>query len=227
MKEMGLEGRRFAPRLRLLAGLALVLGWVWSTPATASEPTSRLGVKVATTADHGKFKELQGEFASGPEVTKACLACHTEAADQVHRTKHWTWEFLNPDTEQTLGKKNVLNNFCISVPSNYAFCTTCHVGYGWKDAKFDFSSQENVDCLVCHDTTGDYRKPPGLAGNPPAKDMEFPPGSGQDRQGGRPRAGGAARSARPAATPAAPATSSAAAATASSTATWTARWRRR
>jgi len=179
MRAAGLEVRRFAPRLRLLAGLALVIGLGWAVPSVASEPASRLAVKVATTADHGKFKELQGEFASGPEVTRACLACHTEAADQVHRTKHWTWEFLNPETGQTLGKKNVLNNFCISVPSNYAFCTTCHVGYGWKDAKFDFSSQENVDCLVCHDTTGDYRKPPGLAGNPPVKDIELPPGSGK------------------------------------------------
>ncbi len=35
-----------------------------------------------------------------------------------------------------------------------------HVGYGWKDDTFDFSSQENVDCLVCHDTTGAYHKDP-------------------------------------------------------------------
>lgn len=136
-------------------------------------------VKLNTTADHGKFKELQKEFVSGPEVTKACLTCHTEAASQVHRTKHWKWEFLNPENKQLLGKKNVINNFCISVPSNYAFCTSCHVGYGWKDASFDFLSQENVDCLVCHDTTGAYRKPPGMAGHPPYKDTELPPGSGK------------------------------------------------
>ena len=30
----------------------------------------------ASTADHAKFDELDGPFASGPEVTKACLACH-------------------------------------------------------------------------------------------------------------------------------------------------------
>ncbi len=179
MKGTYLERRRVASWLQMVAGLALALQSVWGVPAIASETASRPAVKLGTTADHGKFKELQGEFGSGPEVTKACLACHTEAAGQVHRTKHWTWEFLNPDTGQTLGKKNVLNNFCISVPSNYAFCTTCHVGYGWKDADFDFSSQENVDCLVCHDTTGDYRKPPGLAGNPPVKDIEMPPGSGK------------------------------------------------
>jgi octaheme c-type cytochrome (tetrathionate reductase family) len=119
-----------------------------------------------STADHSKFKELQKHFESGPEVTKACIKCHTEAAKQIHKTKHWTWEFLNPDNKQRLGKKNVLNNFCITPKSNFAYCTACHVGYGWKDDNFDFTSEENVDCLVCHDTTGDYSKPPGSAGNP-------------------------------------------------------------
>jgi len=132
-----------------------------------------------STADHSKFKELQKDFASGPEVTRACLQCHTEAAKQVHKSKHWTWEFLNPQTNQRLGKKNVINNFCTAVPSNYEFCTACHTGYGWKDQNFDFASQENVDCLVCHEGTGSYRKLPGLAGHPPYKDMEFPPGSGR------------------------------------------------
>jgi octaheme c-type cytochrome (tetrathionate reductase family) len=120
----------------------------------------------ASTADHTKFKQLEGPFASGPDVTKACLECHTEAAKQVHRTKHWTWEFLNPDTKQRLGKRNVINNFCISPASNYAACASCHVGYGWKDESFDFSAEKNVDCLVCHDTTGNYKKPAGLAGHP-------------------------------------------------------------
>lgn len=137
-------------------------------------------VKLNSTADHTKFKELKGPFDSGPAVTKACLSCHTEAAGQVHRTKHWKWEFINPQSGQKLGKKNVLNNFCISISQNYPFCTGCHVGYGWKDKNFDFTSQDNVDCLVCHDTTGTYKKPAGLAGNPVVgKPMELPPGSGK------------------------------------------------
>lgn len=162
-------GRRamFAAMLALLCVGAPLPG----TPAAHA--------KGASTADHSKFKALQQSFASGPEVTRACLSCHTEAASQVHRTKHWTWEFLNPTTEQRLGKKNVINNFCISVPSNYAFCSSCHVGYGWKDNNFDFGAQENVDCLVCHDTTGSYRKLPGLAGHPTYKAIENPPGSGR------------------------------------------------
>ncbi len=119
-----------------------------------------------TTADHSKYKELDRDFKTAPEVTKACLQCHTEAARQIHKTKHWTWDFLNPENKQRLGKKNVLNNFCITPQSNYAHCTSCHIGYGWKDENFDFTAEENVDCLVCHDTTGAYGKSPGNAGYP-------------------------------------------------------------
>lgn len=121
--------------------------------ATGNDPGT-----TGSTADHGQFKSLDKKFSSGPEVTKACLECHTEAAKQVHKTQHWTWEFKNPATGQLLGKKNVVNNFCISTQSNIAACSSCHVGYGWKDDSFDFASQENVDCLVCHDTTGAYHK---------------------------------------------------------------------
>ena len=54
----------------------------------------------------------------------------------------------------------------MAVSSNWCRCTSCHAGYGWKDANYDFSSQENVDCLVCHDTTGKYKKVPTDCGNP-------------------------------------------------------------
>ena len=119
-----------------------------------------------STADHNKFKELQKHFKSGPEVTKTCIKCHTEAAKQIHKTKHWTWEFLNPENKQRLGKKNIVNNFCITPQSNYEHCAACHVGYGWKDDTFDFTSEESVDCLVCHDTTGEYLKSGDNAGHP-------------------------------------------------------------
>lgn len=151
-----------------------------SAPAATAAPTAATQpLKPAGTADHSKFKELQQNFKSGPEVTKACLVCHTEAAKQVHKTKHWTWEFLNPENGQKLGKKHVVNNFCTAVPSNMAFCSACHAGYGWRDDSFDFTSENNVDCLVCHDRTGSYRKLPGLAGHPAYEEMEFPPKSGK------------------------------------------------
>lgn len=44
-------------------------------------------------------------------------------------------------------------------------CAQCHAGYGWKDETFDFSNQDNIDCLVCHDLTGTYNKTPNSTGN--------------------------------------------------------------
>jgi octaheme c-type cytochrome (tetrathionate reductase family) len=148
---------------------------------SAAEPAKKPTKESNSTADHSKFKELDRDFKTGPDVTKACLECHTEAAKQVQKTKHWTWEWVNPLTKQKLGKKNVINNFCTSVQSNQTFCSACHVGFGWSDDSFDFTNQDNVDCLVCHDTTGKYKKIPGLSGHPNYKAMEWPPHSGNFR----------------------------------------------
>lgn len=146
-------------------------------PQPEVKPPLKLDAK--STADHTKFKELQQVFKSGPEVTAACLKCHNEAAKQVMHTKHWTFEYKNPQTGQLLGKKHIINNFCTATASNQQFCMACHAGYGWKDDSFDFAKQENVDCLVCHESTGTYRKLPGLAGHPAYQDTEFPPHSGK------------------------------------------------
>ncbi|HSH57053.1 MAG TPA: cytochrome C, partial [Halomonas sp.] len=111
----------------------------------------------ASTADHRQFEELEGPFASGEEVTEACLGCHTEAAEEVMQTRHWTWEYHNPVDGEVLGKKSMINGFCIADRSNEAFCQSCHIGYGWEDETFDFSNPFKVDCLACHNT-GDYEK---------------------------------------------------------------------
>ena len=116
--------------------------------------------------DHSKIK---GPFASGPEVTKTCLKCHKNEATDVMKTSHWTWT-VDQDVpgkgKIERGKKNVINNFCVSVSSNWPRCTSCHIGYGWKDNSFDFTDKTKVDCLVCHDTTGTYKKIPTGAGMP-------------------------------------------------------------
>ena len=116
--------------------------------------------------DHSVFEILQQDFETPQDLTKACLTCHIDSANEVMHTTHWTWEYVNETTGQTIGKKHELNNFCIATSSNEPRCTSCHVGYGWKDDNFDFSAQENVDCLICHDTTGTYKKPGPAAGMP-------------------------------------------------------------
>lgn len=127
------------------------------------------GMADASTTDHMQFKELQGPFASGPEVTKACLACHNKAADEVRNSIHGTWEYDRPKTGQKLGKRNSINAFCGNVVSNEPRCTSCHPSYDWRDMNKEPPSATDdsmVDCLVCHDTTGIYSKWPTGAGHP-------------------------------------------------------------
>jgi octaheme c-type cytochrome (tetrathionate reductase family) len=161
----------------LVAIPALLLSLHSGAAHSLAEEKSAAEKSSTTTADHSKFEELQQPFASGPEVTRACLACHTEASKQLHKTKHWNWQFTNPDTGQVLGKQKIINNFCLNVTSNLPRCTSCHIGYGWKDDSFDFASEENVDCLVCHDTTSTYKKFPTAAGHPNYEEKVFPKGS--------------------------------------------------
>lgn len=104
---------------------------------------------------------ISGPMEDGREATRQCLGCHADAAASIMKTNHWTLakvQTLGDGRTVELGKRNVLNNYCGTIKSNWARCTTCHIGYGWVDDKFDLSNAEQVDCLVCHDTTGTYRK---------------------------------------------------------------------
>ena len=163
-------------RMCLVLALSVMLVPAAVDKAEASLPLS----DKTSTADHTQFKALQGPFSSGPEVTQACLRCHTEAAKQLQQSLHWTWEYDHPVTGQTLGKRHVINSFCGSVTSNEPRCTSCHTGYGWEDMSQPPPQAETaVDCLACHDTTGGYIKLPDQAGHPAYTAREVPPGSGQ------------------------------------------------
>jgi octaheme c-type cytochrome (tetrathionate reductase family) len=140
---------------------------LFSTPqqAQARSPWDSIPVRPAKVSHAALIK---GEFKTGQEVTQTCLNCHPNAAAQVVQTTHWTWksEPVYDETrgkEVAIGKSNILNNFCIGIQSNWQGCTTCHIGYGWQDASFDFSNTANVDCLACHDQSGVYQK--ATAGN--------------------------------------------------------------
>ena len=124
------------------------------------------GAASGTTPEH---LNISGPFAGPMDVTRKCLECHDTAAHEVMQTSHWTWELEQDITghkNMYRGKKNALNNFCISINSNWPRCTSCHIGYGWKDSQFDFNDGSRVDCLVCHDTTETYVKPGPAAGMP-------------------------------------------------------------
>ncbi len=160
--------------MTVITGYPLVL---WSAPVAELDENQAPGRTMAQqatkgkqiwiTADHSQHEALKSDFKSGPEVTAACLTCHELAAGQFHKTIHWTWLDPKSDPQKKIGKGGIsINNFCIALPSNEPRCTSCHAGYGWKDSHFDFSNPNAVDCLVCHEQTGTYKKFPTGAGNP-------------------------------------------------------------
>ena len=149
--------------------LTRVTLWLAATSLLLVGPALALDV----IEDH---QDIEGPFTDGPSVTATCLECHEDAAHDFMKTSHWTWlptQDVVGKGEVPLGKKNTLNNFCIAVDSNWPRCTSCHAGYGWKDASFDFDNPENIDCLVCHDQTGTYKKFPTGAGHPVYKPKEW------------------------------------------------------
>ena len=184
---LGIAFRHLSAAILLTALTSIsgpVIGWsnanASPTAANKTESTNQsaekqiTGKKPGETADHSKFEILQQNFESGPEVTKACLSCHTEAATQVHDSIHWKWEYDNEKTGQKLGKRYVINAFCGNVASNEARCTSCHAGYGWKDMRENPpSAPEAVDCLVCHADTQYYKKFPTKAGLPVTEPTMF------------------------------------------------------
>ena len=129
-----------------------------------------IGLSLFAQEDHSEY--IEGPFNSPQEVTATCLECHEGVDTNIMKTRHWNWlgdEFTTQNGEKAkFGKQNIINNFCIATPSNWPRCTSCHIGYGWKDDSFDFDDGKNIDCLICHDQTGTYKKVPTGAGMPDA-----------------------------------------------------------
>ncbi len=167
----------------IVALAALALGPLGGLTGCDAEP---LDAPKATTGPRAKLPKppkhvnhasfFTGEYPDGPSVTKRCLECHEEQGKEVMATAHWQWlgkpvKVPGHDKPVRIGKKNLLNNFCITTETNRGACTKCHIGYGWwDDDTFDFNDPTNIDCLVCHDNSGLYSK--GKGGLPGGKDDE-------------------------------------------------------
>lgn len=121
----------------------------------------RYAAKHVPSVDHAKLPALQKSFSSPGEVTLACISCHTESHHEVMRSAHWNWEreeYIPGRGIRSIGKKNILNNFCIGITSNEGSCNQCHIGYNWTDSTFTFKEARDVDCLACHDNSNAYVK---------------------------------------------------------------------
>jgi len=133
--------------LWLVLAAVFVLGL--SNESSANEAPVAPGIALAkqakpeekgSTVDHSKLKQLDKNFKSGDEITKACLECHTEADHQFKKTYHWTWK--DPKSEGGKGADSV-NNFCISANNmEDPLCIKCHPGWNGKKGE--------VNCLSCH-----------------------------------------------------------------------------
>ncbi len=125
--------------------------------------------KEKPSVDHSKFSQLRKKFSKPQDVTAACIDCHNERHTEVMKSSHWNWEreeYIEGRGIRYIGKKNILNNFCIGINTNEQSCNKCHIGYGWGDKNFDFTNANNVDCLACHDNSDTYVKKSSGAGMP-------------------------------------------------------------
>ena len=146
----------------ILLVIIVPIVYFWPRPAGNTDDPWAYMPERAVHTSHADI--VQGQFETPQDVTRACLECHAEAAVQVMHTTHWTWEsqpFDVPwrDESVTIGKANQINNFCISSQGNQKQCMSCNAGYGWEEGKeYDFTVQENVDCLICHADMSLYGK---------------------------------------------------------------------
>jgi hypothetical protein len=63
-----------------------------------------------------EHKQMKGPYPDGISVTKACLKCHQDQADEVLTSAHWLWKGPSPfvlghEERTDLGKRNLINNF--------------------------------------------------------------------------------------------------------------------
>ena len=142
----------------------------------APAPTQCSSCHHPWTPDHASLVTL-ADHPAPQAVTRACLECHPKTGQDLLGTAHWNWKGQSPtlvgyENRTDVSLQLMVNNYCIAIGSNQYACATCHIGYGWLDSSFDFSDPTQIDCLVCHDTTGTYHKNPLKAGLPdPALDL--------------------------------------------------------
>lgn len=157
--------RRILLVLGILSFLTLLFLNILPERSSERTPLEQLRLRYGTvrkpSVDHGKFEVLNGPFSKPQDVTKTCVSCHTERHHEVMQSSHWNWdriEYIEGRGIRKVGKKNILNNYCIGISGNEQACNRCHIGYGYGDESFDFKNPYNVDCLACHDRSNLYMK---------------------------------------------------------------------
>jgi octaheme c-type cytochrome (tetrathionate reductase family) len=126
----------------------------------------------AIASDASQAQKLHADYFTDNQYTdtQSCLNCHGLMGQDMLTRAHFTWQGVASNItgfeSARHGKNDLLNNFCIAVPTNEGRCAECHAGYGYVDKNFDFGDMKNVDCLVCHDQSGTYVKGLTTGGQP-------------------------------------------------------------
>lgn len=127
-----------------------------------------VGINLSLAQDHKE--NLSGPYENIRQITEDCLMCHEEAGEEILKSNHWNWLTSNlPSSEQVdniNGKHIPVNSFCVLVYGNSTQCINCHLPFSKNDESFEFNSAENIDCLICHDQTGNYKRYPFGTGIP-------------------------------------------------------------
>jgi octaheme c-type cytochrome (tetrathionate reductase family) len=154
----------------IIAGLSALLRSNKKEIPNLSLLKEKYSLKKTASVQHSKFDVLKKKFTTPQEVTETCISCHTERHIEVMKSNHWNWEkaeYIEGRGIVYLGKKNAINNYCISADGNELSCAKCHIGFGMKEnVNFDYKDAKNIDCLVCHDNTETYAKAPEKGGAP-------------------------------------------------------------
>ncbi len=87
------------------------------------------------------------------EGPATCIACHTEAANEMLGSVHMKWSGPTPELSNTNGEElgkavDGINTFCTYAMSSKGACFSCHVR---SDGNAGHEPDANdVDCLMCH-----------------------------------------------------------------------------
>lgn len=130
-------------------------------PASANAPTDCSSCHHPLTPDHEKLVTVTRDQ-TPRQVTAHCLDCHGNTGADVLASAHWNWKGLTPfisgHEHENIGLAEMIDNYTITMLPNLVDTWAFHIGYTNDENSFDPASTRNIDCLVCHDTTGYYKK---------------------------------------------------------------------
>ena len=129
-------------------------------PDQAKAPTDCGSCHHPLVPDHKALLNLPAQPTLS-EVTARCLACHEDTGADVLKTAHWNWLGPTPslsgkEHSATIGLKSTIDNYDISLAPNPAMTSAFHIGEPPTGNGADDPAK--IDCLVCHDTTGTYKR---------------------------------------------------------------------